>query len=266
MGKPVPEEAGVDRRVHRSNQAWKKRWNTWLARSLVAAAVAHVILFLAWPVWSVTYNARREDPELEMVQLRPIASFGVVDGSIDSPTTALRTAEEIEFDAARSGAGEEEADPSEAEMLDEMIQGFRPAVVYSSAASVEGGGEEGTRTPIADRLDLELADVTTRMATLPPTAAYPLIRNPVAITRFLRSEYNPIYSADGTTGTATVMMWVNESGDVAWSEISQSSGDPALDDIALELFNEVAVFRAARSEGSRIAVALIISVPLTAPW
>lgn len=265
MGKPVPEQAGDDRRVHRSNQAWKKRWNTWLARSLVVAAAAHVILFVAWPVWSITYNADREKPELEMVQLRPVASFGVVDGSIDSPTTALRTAEEIEFDAARSGAGEEEPELTEDEILEQMFQSIRPSVVYSAASMVEGG-EQRTTTPAATRLDLELAEVTTRLATLPPTVAYPLIRNPVAVTRFLRSEYNPIYQTAGTTGTATVMMWVNERGDVDWSEISESSGDPALDDIALELFNEVAVFRAARAQGSRIAVALVISVPLTAPW
>jgi TonB family protein len=61
-----------------------------------------------------------------------------------------------------------------------------------------------------------------------------------------------------------VTLWIDERGSVEWAEVSQSSGDRELDEFALSVFNEVAVFRPAREEGVRVSRS--VSFALNFPW
>jgi TonB family protein len=63
-----------------------------------------------------------------------------------------------------------------------------------------------------------------------------------------------------------VAMWINERGAVEWTAIEESSGFPQVDAIALDAFKDVVSFTPARSEGARIPVSVVISVPFSALW
>ena len=97
---------------------------------------------------------------------------------------------------------------------------------------------------------------------LPGTSAWILIRNPAEVERFMRRM---TYGEDsGVEGLVDVALWIDEWGSVEWAEISRSSGDQGIDEIALALFNEVASFRPARDRGVRVSLSVIFSVPF--PW
>ncbi len=97
---------------------------------------------------------------------------------------------------------------------------------------------------------------------LPGTSAWILIRNPAEVERFMRRM---TYGEDsGVEGLVDVALWIDEWGSVEWAEISRSSGDQGIDEIALALFNEVASFRPARDRGVRVSLSAIFSVPF--PW
>jgi TonB family protein len=62
----------------------------------------------------------------------------------------------------------------------------------------------------------------------------------------------------------SVAVWIDERGAVRWAEIDQSSGRTEMDEAALELFREVALFRPARDEGVPVARSAIFWVRF--PW
>jgi TonB family protein len=268
MGMMLSRQGSGDSRLHGVGQGWndhqhsKKQWNRWVRRSMIGVGVAHLLVLALWPAWYIEY--RESSQNIESIQFWDISATRTLgEAEEDSPTTALRSPEEPEVDLPSEGDGGITENPNLLQLFTapppEIVDFYLPSTVSSSTE------KEPPPAPVM-LLDLELAAIDPRPARLPSTINYPLIRNPVAVARFLRTRYNPIHEAGGAQGQVTVMMWVNESGAVDWCEVSESSGNPELDQIALALFNDIAVFRAARSEGTRIPVAVLMSVPLSDPW
>lgn len=262
MATSLDAPEGGDRKGIRSNRHWKERWSVWVTRSTVAAAIAHAVLFVLWPVWDISRRTSQESP-MEVVQIQPILSSSFVGEEFDSPTTALPSPEELEMDRASGGGSEVE----EEEMGGDLLAGLNEPDPSLAFPVLRGTAYERPAPPLpSDDLNLDEVMVHPRVANLPPTIAWPLIRNPAAVVRYLRTRYNPVHSAPDLTGTVSVAMWVNERGSVEWSEVRESSGNPLLDQIALVMFNEVVLFRPARSRGAPVPVTVVIRVPFDAPW
>lgn len=96
----------------------------------------------------------------------------------------------------------------------------------------------------------------------PGTSAWLLIQNPAVIEEYMRVvAFN---RASDERGQVDVAVWIDERGSVEWSEVTRSSGNEEMDEVALALFNEVASFRPGRDQGVRISMSVIFSLGF--PW
>src|SRR5690606_23634276 len=117
-------------------------------------------------------------------------------------------------------------------------------------------GPVSTRTPARMSQLLEM---------LPPIA-WPEINNPDEMIGYIRSRYNPILDAEGVTGIVVLALLVDERGRVARVSLSESSGSPCLDDIAVATFEQVVSFSPARDGPRALAVQFNLSVPFLMAW
>ena len=95
-------------------------------------------------------------------------------------------------------------------------------------------------------------------------SAWVLIRNQSEVEAYLRRSYREGLLDESATGSVSVTLWIDRRGSVEWAEISKSSGRTDLDEFTLELFNEVAMFRAARERGLYTSRSVTFSVNY--PW
>jgi TonB family protein len=95
-------------------------------------------------------------------------------------------------------------------------------------------------------------------------AAWALVRNPVEIDEFMRGVYDLGELKPGEEGLVGIALWVDELGTVQWAEVDKSSGRSDMDEVALELFKEVALFRPARDHGAAVPQAAVFWVQF--PW
>lgn len=243
-----------------ANERWKSRWSTWLTRSTVVAACVHAIVFIIFPVWEIT-RPREDERQVELIQITPVAGYGGVENPGEGIIAALPTEEEMEL--AREEAGDlleqESADEVRGVRLPDEAFAYVPEIVTES---MEGQSVERSRALIYERL-IDIAPTVTAAVN---DVGWPQIRNPTVITRFLRTRFNAMHRELGTSGYVAVAMWIDERGDVEWARVSQSSGDDALDGIALALFENVVAFSPARSRGRGVPVQVTISVPFMLPW
>ncbi|MQA90363.1 MAG: TonB family protein [Gemmatimonas sp.] len=245
-----------------ANEKWKERWGSWVLRSTILAAVAHAVVLMTWPLWSISYTPM--DPLIEMLQILPIMSTGSLSDPEEMALAALpEESEEIEIGPDEGGAGIEE-DP--ADDLSEILgEGPEPSLATSIDPSAGIYGRPAP--PLEGDLILEpVTPVTPQVVSLAPAVVWPRIRNPTMIIRFLRTRYNQLLRDPSANGTVAITMWIDERGTVEWAEVRDSSGHPDLDNIALDVFSDVVVFAPARSQGSAVPLGVTISVPFTMPW
>jgi TonB family protein len=118
--------------------------------------------------------------------------------------------------------------------------------------------------PGGNPMDLDRLTALRPELSLSMPSFWVLIRNPIEVEQFIQRSYRSGDLARGADGSVSVALWIDESGSVEWAEISQSSGRPDLDRVALALFSEVAEFRPARDEGVAVPRSVIFSVRF--PW
>lgn len=115
-----------------------------------------------------------------------------------------------------------------------------------------------------EELALErLGDLAPELAFLSPSS-WVLLRNPRDVISFLERRFHGRAVEGEPPGALSVALWIDERGSLQWAEINRSSGNPELDQSALELFTEVASFRPARERGVRVPMAAIFW--LSYPW
>jgi TonB family protein len=132
---------------------------------------------------------------------------------------------------------------------------------------LEGGGAAAVDLAdlaAADSLALELlTSLRPELVVLNPST-WILIRNPSVVESFMRQRASALPDLSGGRRSTSVALWIDETGSVEWAEVSQSSGRTDLDELALELFSEVATFRPARDRGVRVPTTAIFTVHF--PW
>jgi TonB family protein len=113
-------------------------------------------------------------------------------------------------------------------------------------------------------LDLARLSAIRPEVALEASSNWVLVRNPVQVRDFiLRHPSNSGERIPGR-GAVSVAIWVSAAGSVEWAEIITSSGKPEWDDLALELFSDVVMFRPARLEGVPMPMSAIFTVDF--PW
>ncbi len=96
----------------------------------------------------------------------------------------------------------------------------------------------------------------------PGTSAWLLIENPAAVEEYMRIV--ALNRASDERGQVDVAVWIDDRGSVEWSEVTRSSGNEEMDEVALALFNRIASFRPGRDQGVRISMSVIFSIAF--PW
>jgi len=118
--------------------------------------------------------------------------------------------------------------------------------------------------PGANPMDLDRLTALRPELSLSMPSFWVLIRNPLEVEQYIQRIYRSGELSSGADGSVSVALWIDERGSVEWAEISQSSGRPEMDRVALALFSEVAMFRPARDEGVAVPRSVIFSVRF--PW
>jgi TonB family protein len=240
-----------------ANRRWKEQWGTWVTRSTIIAVVVHAILLLTWPVWNI--SARFSEDRAEFIQLEWLPFYGAFSAPEGSPNAALPNIDALE---PLPEVGLEESESSDDDVL-EMLAERLTTLAYAPAItdpSPRLDGDDSRYAPsdrlILDRLSAHVPQIQLPSATLP----WPLLRNPMGVTRFLVSRGGAAESLSDATRIVSVAMWIDEKGSVEWAEVFHSSGVDAFDDAALSMFREVAVFAPARDRGAAMPVSVVISV------
>ncbi len=243
----------------RANERWKGRWSSWVLVSTIVGAAAHFAVFILLPAWEIV--ARNPPSQFEFVQIDPLMALGadLASGQVDA--AAAPRIDNLEIEVRQGGAGGDVET-----MLAELLEIFgmpAPSVV----TPVMPRAAFGSPPPPAPPLNLEeVESLSPRLALIAASVRLPVIRNPTVLQGYLRSNYNPVFRSPDGDGYVSVAMWINERGIVEWAAISESSGSETVDGIALDVFNDVALFTPARREGTRVPISVVISVPFTDRW
>ena len=296
--KPLePERLGQEWRVHRANDEWKAQWNTRVKWSTAAAVAVHVAVLAIGPHWEI--SAPELADELDSDQMAWISLFappstgrGASPGAApvalvaDSTTTASDVGDGAdgaqlsmeEYSAAirqrllRRGPPvatlaevepEPEPEPTQSPTSEEMQgqDGDGP-----NSPSIGGSASTADLSMLPEPTSMDLS----RLAALRPdivlagAAAWVLVLNPREVLRFMRESFSKQSLGPGVSGSASVVLFIDERGSVEMAEIGQSSGIPEIDEIFLELFSEVVAFRPARDQGVPVPRSAVFSVPF--PW
>jgi TonB family protein len=278
----------VARQVSLANDAVKRGWATRVAWSTVLSTAVHAAAFGAFAYWAVPVtDVERTFEETPLT----ITSLGDVGGGSAGRPAAVAPREVPAAPGVPTGEVEDTAGPAletsspNLTALWERIAGggaVAPTVVAPEPTPdrpTEPGLDTGTRdalellgtrgstadlVPELDHLMLERLSVLRPELALTDPSFGVLVRNPLEIDAFMRRTYDTGELVPGEQGVVSVALWIDERGSVRWAEIDQSSGRPAMDEVALELFREVALFRPAREDGVPVSRSAIFYIRF--PW
>jgi TonB family protein len=110
--------------------------------------------------------------------------------------------------------------------------------------------QEPADTPVAPAARPDLAD----QPVFTPMEARPFMTNTAEFQRELEAMYPPMLKDAGIGGTATLWVFIDETGRVAQTRVYRSSGYEQLDGAAERLLREVATFRPAQNRDSPVPV------------
>jgi TonB family protein len=113
-------------------------------------------------------------------------------------------------------------------------------------------------------LDLERLTAVRPEVALEASSNWVLVRNPVQVRDFILRHPSTMGEREAARRAVSVAIWVSAAGSVEWAEIITSSGKSEWDDLALELFNDIVMFRPARLEGVPMPMSAIFTVDF--PW
>lgn len=291
MRPPARNQSPRDRQFYSANQRWKSEWNARLALSTMVAVAVHVVIFAAGPSWRASLTTS-DSEQLELVRLVWTPADGALSGRGTEPPLATPVSDEQGPTSVQPGLVEgtalEEGDLADgfesfrARMLSRSLPAptiaepepeSEPESLNDDASAAD---EEslviGGRASIAElptSVDLSSLDLDRLSALRPELAlsllsAWVMLRNPTEVEAFMARSYRLGWLDPEATGRVSVTLWIDRRGSVEWAEISQSSGRPDLDELALALFNEVVAFRPARDNG--VSVSRSVTFAVSFPW
>lgn len=285
MTAPKRQTGSSSPRTPSANDRFKAQRGARVGWSMMLAVGAHVALFNLWPTWAGPERPDDvvADPSMEWIFLRqiPDAAFGAGPAPVRVAGEGADSAGSDPDVDAVSGDGRELSALAGA-LNDRLLRsgGLAPTIARSEPeppvdeppvtdrdSTMIGGDATATEIPEGlgnGRLDLDrLSDLRPELA-LGSISSWVLIRNPNEVERFMRrASRRPVMRTHGEA-SVSVTLWIDERGSVEWTEISESSGRPELDELALALFTDVVAFRPARDEGIRVPKSVIFTVNF--PW
>ena len=289
MRPPARNQSPRDRQFYSANERWKAQWNARLALSTMVAVAAHVVIFAVTPSWRASFLT--SDPA-QFEPMRLVWTPG--GGALPSRGTQLPLATPVSDEQGPTPVqpGLEDGTAIDGGDLAESFASLRarllgrslpaPAITEpepepeipsddGSAANEEslvigGRASIAERTTSADSssLDLDRLSALRPELALSLLSAWVMLRNPTEVEAFMARSYRLGWLDPETTGRVSVTLWIDRRGSVEWAEISQSSGRPDLDEIALALFNEIVAFRPARDNG--VSVSRSVTFAVSFPW
>jgi len=274
-----------------ANDRLKRGWEAHIGWGTALATLVHAAVLLYGPAWrpiSAALSGLSKPEEVRLTALQdpptgPGAGTGGERAQASLPAQVLVTGEGAGGSSEGSLPGG--ASPSLTELWNRVVGrgGIVPAVVPpgpspapavrasapDSAEDVDIRGRASSTAGLAVIPELGDMDLGRLSAVRPELAlmdhaAWALVRNPVEIDEFMRSIYDLGELRPGEEGLVAIALWVDELGTVQWAEVDRSSGRSDMDEVALELFKEVALFRPARDHGAAVPQAAIFWVQF--PW
>jgi TonB family protein len=279
----TPQRAGADATVIRGNEHWKAGARKQAVLATLMSSGIHLLIVLLVPPW--TGHAESSGSSADFLRLEPLMvvedAFGSEDpgagvvpafvpepepetasgdpqGAVDSPGSDL-------LGAAEHLRGRLLGEPTLAATVVE------PEESTPSGVSEEAGGEGtefrqvGSEASVPEWLTVSaleldrLSAVRPEMVVLAPSS-WILVRNPVEIEQFMLTSREEGRLDPGFEGWVQVVIWIDERGSVEFSEVSRSSGDEEVDELALTLFRDVISFRPARDGGATVPVSVIFQL------
>jgi TonB family protein len=260
-----------------ANDRLHRRWHLWVRKAAIASFLAHGLLFAVSPQWRriVQDEVDRFRGATLLVTIPTFESTPDPGGNTaPSPAVAEAEGETEVLEGGTEGSGMG---------IDDLLDIYRdmlPSTPFALAAPItvveevcEGSDCSRRRMDspeleavTADRLaqlratQLNLEHLAALRPELALSVAYPdwpLLRNPATVVRYIVGEYQEVRGAS-PVGSVSVAMWVDERGAVGWSEVYESSGVSALDNIALSVFRDVVEFRPARRQGTAVPMSVVI--------
>lgn len=262
-----------------ANDRLRQKLRVWARRAALASFLAHGLLFAVSPSWRRIVRDE-VDRFRGATQLITVPSFEAEpDPGGEGPAPPSTAAEASEVEVPEGGTA------GEGLGIEDLLDIYRdrlpsvpfalatPVVVVEEACEGEGCSRRRPDPPGIDALTAErLAELRAsqvsleRLAALRPELAlssaypdWPLLRNPATVVRYIVGGYEEV-RAFAPVGSVSVAMWVDERGEVGWTEIYESSGEPALDDLALSVFRDVVDFRPARRQGTAVPMSVVIAI------
>ena len=220
----IPGETAVEK-LETENDRFKKSFQSWFWGSMIAATVAHFMVFQFWPTQTaddVSFTAE----ELEMIELPPEIEIPPPPEAISRPATPVMATADIDDDITIAPTT----------FADNPIEDLPPPPTDDGA------------------LDIAAAPVFT------PMTVRPEITNRPEVQTALMREYPPILRDAGIGGTVVVWFFITEEGVVQDKRVSQTSGQIQFDEAALKVAD---VFRFSPALNRDQRVQVWIEVPIT---
>ena len=222
--KTIPTGAGTDT-LETENDRFKRSFRSWFWGSMIAATVAHFMLFQFWPTLSaedVSFTAE----ELEIIELPPEIEIPPPPEAISRPATPVMATADIDDD-----------------------------ITIARTTFADNPIEDLPPPPTDDGIvDIAAAPVFT------PMTVRPEIRNRREVQAALMSEYPSMLRNAGIGGTVVVWFFITEDGRVQDKRVSQSSGFLRFDEAALKVAD---VFRFSPALNRDKRVQVWIQLPIT---
>ena len=221
----IPADEGTAAKLETENDRFKKSFGSWFWGSMIAATVAHFMLFQFWPTQTaadVSFSAE----ELEMIELPPEIEIPPPPEAISRPATPVMATADIDDD-----------------------------ITIAPTTFADNPVEDLPPPPTDDGVvDIAAAPRFT------PMTVRPEIRNRPQVQAALMREYPAILRDAGIGGTVVVWFFITEEGLVQDTRISQTSGQVQFDEAALKVA-DVLRFTPALNRDQRVQV--WIEVPIT---
>jgi TonB family protein len=209
-----------------ANERLKRTFGSWFWGSMIAATVIHFATFVFWPEMAAE-DISFASTELETIELPPEIEIPPPPQQIARPATPVIAATDIDEDITIA--------PTTFD--DNPVSALPPPPSGSDAV-----------------VDISAAPTFT------PFTVAPRILNVDEVQRAMVREYPALLRDAGIGGTVRVYFFIDENGTVRDRRIDQSSGHPALDQVALAVAE---VYRFSPAMNRDKVVPVWVSFPIT---
>lgn len=212
-----------------ANDRFKRGFGDWFWYSVAGAAVFHLALFALFPNLS-SADVSISNDALEAIEIPDNIEIPPPPEQIARPATPVVSAAEVDMDVTIAPT------TFEANPIDNL----------PPPPSASSGDADISRAP-----------------TFTPMTVRPELMNRDAIARSLVRNYPPLLRDAGIGGSPVVWFFIDESGNVVKTQLSKSSGYPALDEAAMAVAKEMK-FSPALNRDKKVQVWVEIPVVFTA--